>query len=110
MEILGFFAMVLGTLMDPIRTPGYIISGWLIKNLAGALTASILWNLLLYAVIIAPQAAREHSSPRVDVLFASCVGAALMTGMVYFFASRRRKRQHAELAAKEDKSDQEPLA
>jgi hypothetical protein len=60
MEILAFIVMVFASLLDPIRTPGFIISGWVIKNLLGAVVVSILWNVLLYAVIIAPLAAREH--------------------------------------------------
>jgi hypothetical protein len=106
MEILAFIVMVFASLLDPIRTPGFIISGWVIKNLLGAVVVSILWNVLLYAVIIAPLAAREHSSPRSDVFLASCVGATLMTGITFFFASRRRKAKLAErMNPDEDKPD-----
>ena len=110
MEILGFFVMVFASLLDPIRTPGFIISGWVIKNLPGAVVVSLLWNVLLYAVFIAPQAAREQSSPRLDVFFASCVGGALMTGIVFFFASRRRKTKLAEMAEKKDTDENKPSA
>ncbi|NOS72473.1 MAG: hypothetical protein HOP33_21440 [Verrucomicrobia bacterium] len=107
-EIIGFFVMAFASLFDPIRTPGYIISGWAIKNLPGALVASILWNVLIYGVIIMPIDARLQSSTRADLFFASCLGGVFMTGIVYFFASRRRKRQQAEMAAKKDNDENKP--
>ena len=110
MEILGFIVMVFASLLDPIRTPGFIISGWLIKDLLGAIVVSLVWNGILYAVIIMPQAAREQSSPRMDVFLASCVGGALMTGAVFFFASRRRKTKLAEMAEKKDADENKPSA
>ena len=110
MEILGFIVMVFVSLLDPIRTPGFIISGLLIKDLLGAIVVSLVWNGILYALIIMPGQAMEHSSPRMDVFLASCVGGALMTGAVYFFASRRRKIKLAEATEKKDTDENKPSA
>ena len=92
-EILGFFAMMLGTLMDPIALPGYIISGLFIRNLGGALAVSVGWNVALRIIIAALQSGSAYTEqPNIEVVAASFVGAALVTSIVYFFDSKRRKK------------------
>ena len=104
-EILGFLVMMIASLLDPIRTPGYIISGWLVKNCGLAIVISIAWNVLLYVLIIMPAARREHSEPNGAVFFASCCGAALATYITYLIASRSRK---AKEALQSKQKDEEP--
>jgi len=103
MEILIYFPiMIFASLLDPIQTTGYIISGLFIKNLIGALVASIIWNVLLYITIVAPTLAQEQSSFRSDIFFASWLGAILLTGIVYLFASHRRNKKQRDMVVKKD--------
>lgn len=111
MDTFGMFiGMMLGTLMDPIRTPGYFISGWFIKNFAGALVASFIWNVVIYALIIQPRERKDLFELRLDVFFASCAGGLLLTSITFFFAARRRKRQLAGTIAKTECKEQKPEA
>ena len=95
-EILGFLVMMVASLFDPIRTPGYIISGWLIKNCGLAIIVSIAWNVLLYVIIILPVARLEKSEPSGAVFLSSCCGAALATFVTNLIATRIRKSREAE--------------
>lgn len=101
-EILGFFVMMVASLLDPIRTPGYIISGWLVKNCGLAIVISIAWNALLYVVIVIPAARQEHSEPNGEVFFASCCGAALATYVTYLIASKSRKNRESQQTKPKD--------
>lgn len=103
--ILVFLVMMIVSLFDPIRTPGFIISGWLIRNLAGALVVSFLWNLLLYVLIILPAGTREQSAPKMSLFLASSVGGLLLTYVVHIFATKRRRRK-AESSAMAKKENQ----
>jgi hypothetical protein len=95
-QILGFFAMMAGTLMDPIALPCYIASGLFIKKLGVALGASIGFNVAFRIVIAAinsnVEAGVETGPPDIEGIAASLVGAAFVTGIVHLFASRRRTR------------------
>jgi hypothetical protein len=74
-ETLGFFAMMLGTLMDPIALPCYIASGLFIKKLGGALAASIGFSVVFRVVVAAirsnGEGDAETGSPDFEVLAAS---------------------------------------
>lgn len=98
----GFFAMMLGTLTDPIALLGYIISGLLIRNLGWALAASIGWNIVPRTIIRTIESHVEgvEVAPRdSEVVAASFVGAILVTGIVYFFARNHRKKIQMEPAS-----------
>jgi ABC-type Fe3+-siderophore transport system permease subunit len=110
-EILGFFAMMLGTLMDPIATLGYIASGLFIRKFSGALAASIGWNIVLRIVIAALQNGNaDAEQPDAEVVVSSFVGAVFVTAIIYFFASKRRKEVQIEAANKKQKDDAKPDA
>jgi hypothetical protein len=100
-QILGFFAMMLGTLMDPISLPCYIASGLFFKRVSSAMTATIGFYVISRVVLAAIQskveAGIETAPVDMEVRAASFVGAVLVTGIAYFFASRYRK------AAKEER-------
>ena len=112
-ETLGFFAMMLGTLMDPIALPGYIISGLFIRKLGWALVASIGWNIVPRIIIAAIEShieGVETATRDSEVVAASFVGAILVTSAVYFFASKRRKEVQIEAANKKQKDEAKPDA
>jgi ABC-type Fe3+-siderophore transport system permease subunit len=104
-EVCGFFAMMLGTLMDPIATPGYIICGLFIRNLKGALIAAMGWNLILRIVVYALESKNGEPGPDTEVIVASFAGALFATGIVYFIASKKRKQLQAEAANKQQKEN-----
>jgi ABC-type Fe3+-siderophore transport system permease subunit len=105
-EILGFFAMMFGTLADPIATPCYIASGIFFKRLGVALAASIGFNVAFRIIIAALQNKNgDTEQPSTEVLVASFVGAVFVTSIIYFFASRRRKTIQAEAENKKAKPD-----
>jgi len=109
----GFFAMMLGTLTDPIALLGYIISGLLIRNLGWALGVSIGWNIVSLVIIRTIESHVEgvELAPRdSEVVAASFVGAILVTSIVYFIASIRRKRIQTEVANKKQKDEAKPDA
>jgi hypothetical protein len=94
-DILGFLAMILGTLADPIALPCYIAIGIMVRSLAGAL-ASAIGFAVLFRIVIASirsnaEAGVETGSPDFGVIAASVAGAAFATGIVYFCASKYRK-------------------
>jgi hypothetical protein len=86
-QILGFFAMMVGTLMDPIALPCYIASGLFIKKLGGALAASIGFSVAFRIVIAAirsnAEGGAESGSPDFEIVAASFVGAAFVTSIVF---------------------------
>jgi hypothetical protein len=94
-DVLGFFAMMLGTLADPIALPCYIVIGILVRNLAGALATAIgfavVFRLVIAAIRSNAEAGVETGSPDFEVIAASVAGAAFATGIVYFCASKYRK-------------------
>jgi ABC-type Fe3+-siderophore transport system permease subunit len=103
--------MMLGTLMDPITLPGYIISGLFIRKFGGALAASIGWNVVLRIIIAALQSGSAYTEQlNIEAIAASFVGAALVTSIVYFFASKRRKKVQTEAANKKQKGEVKPDA
>ena len=101
-EIIGFLVMMIASLLDPIRTPGYIISGWLVKNCGLAIVISVAWNALSFVVIAMLASRQEHSEPNATVFFASCCGAALATYITFLIASRSRKAKEAQQSKKDD--------
>jgi hypothetical protein len=113
-ETCGFFAMMLGTLMDPIALPAYIISGLFIRKLGGAVAASIGFNVAFRVVMSATKSHVENGietgPPNIEAVTASFVGAALVTNIVYFFASKRRKEVQIEAASKKPKGEAKPDA
>ena len=94
-QILGFFAMMIGTLVDPIALPIYIAIGIFVRNLAGALAASIgfavVFRLVIAAIRSNAEAGGETGSPDFEIIAASVAGAAFATGIAYLCASRYRK-------------------
>ncbi|HXB61150.1 MAG TPA: hypothetical protein VNU95_16375 [Candidatus Acidoferrales bacterium] len=106
-QILGFFAMMLGTLMDPIALPCYVASGLFIKKLGGALVASIGFSVVFRVVVAVirnnAEGGAESGSPDFEVVAASFVGAALVTSIVFLFASMHRKQARKEAAKGETK-------
>ena len=108
-ETLGFFAMVVGTLMDPIAVPCYIASGIFIKKFGGALAASIGFSLIFRVVVAAiksnSEGGAETGSPDIEVVVASFVGAAIVTSVVFLIASNYRKQAQKESAKDEKKPD-----
>ncbi len=106
-DILGFFAMMLGTLMDPIALPCYIASGLFIKKYGGALAASIGFNIVFHVVLSAIQKSQESGAetgmPDGEVLAASLVGAIAVTSLVFLIASKSRQSRKSE-AAKDGKT------
>jgi hypothetical protein len=113
-ETCGFFAMMLGTLMDPIALPAYIISGLFIRNFGGAVGASIGFNVAFRVVVVAIQShgetGVETGPPNIEAVTASFVGAALVTSIVFFFAAIRRKEVQIEAANKKQKDEVKPDA
>jgi hypothetical protein len=113
-QICGFFAMMLGTLMDPIALPAYIISGLFIRKFGGALAASIGFNIAFRIVMAVIQShvesGVETGSPNIEAVAASFFGAAIVTSVVYFFASKRRKEVQMETANKKQKDEAKPDA
>ena len=109
-ETCGFVAMMLGTLMDPIALPAYILSGLFIRKLGGALAASIGFNVAFRVVMAAIKSHVETGPPNIEPVAASFVGAALVTSIVYFFASKRRKEIQIEAANKKQKDEAKPDA
>jgi hypothetical protein len=113
-ETCGFFAMMLGTLMDPIALPCYIASGLFFKKLGGALAASIGFNVAFRVVMAAiksnVEAGVETGPPNIEAVAASFVGAAFVTSIVYFFASKCRKEIQIEAANKKQKDEAKPDA
>lgn len=99
-QILGFFAMMLGSLMDPISLPCYIASGAFFKKYGLAVGASIGFYVISRVVISAIQshqeAGIETGSVDMEVRAASLVGAILVTSIVYLIASKRRKSVKVE--------------
>jgi len=108
-DILGFFAMMAGTLMDPIALPCYIASGLFIKKLGGALAASIGFSVVFRIVVAAirsnAEGGADTGSPDFEVIAASLVGAALVTSIVFLFASMHRKQRQAQAAPDDRKPD-----
>jgi len=108
-QILGFFAMMAGTLMDPIALPCYIASGLFIKKLGGALAASIGFSVVFRIVIAAirsnAEGGADTGSPDFEIIAASFVGAALVTSIVFLFASMYRKQSQTQAAKDERKPD-----
>jgi hypothetical protein len=94
-QILGFFAMMLGSLMDPISLPCYIASGIFFKRVGLAIGASIGFYVVSRLIIAAIQshveAGVETGSVDMEVRVASLAGAVLVTVIAYFCASRYRK-------------------
>ena len=92
-------------LMDPIALPCYIASGLFFKNLGGALAASVGFNVVFRVVLAAissnGRGGVETGSLDFEAIAASIIGAALVTAIVYFFASKRRKRVAKERAKDE---------
>jgi hypothetical protein len=108
--ILGFFAMMLGTLLDPIALPCYIACGLLIRKYIAALAFSIGSNVALHVILSvihkSSDGGAETGSPDLEVMAASIVGAVLVTSILFFFAARRRKEVLVEKAAsKQTKPD-----
>lgn len=101
-QILGFFAMMVGTLMDPIALPCYIAFGLFIKKYGGALAASIGFNIAFHVVLSAIQKSQEGGadtgSPDMEVMAASLVGAVGITSLVFLIASKSRQRRKLEAA------------
>jgi hypothetical protein len=94
-QIAGFFAMMLGTLMDPISLPCYIASGVFFKRFSWAISATIGFYVVSRVVIAAIQskveAGVETGPVDMEVRVASFVGAVLVTSIVYLIASKCRK-------------------
>ena len=99
-QILGFFAMMIGTLVDPIALPIYIAIGIFVRNLAGALAASIgfavVFRLIIAGIRSSAEAGVETGSPDFEIIAASVAGAAFATGITYFCASKFRKSARDE--------------
>lgn len=99
-QIAGFFAMMLGSLMDPISVRCYIASGIFFKRFSWAMTASIVFYVVSRVVLAAIQSklegGAETGSVDMEIRFASFVGAVLVTGIAYFCASKYRKSSKAE--------------
>jgi hypothetical protein len=95
-ETLGFLAMMLGTLMDPIALPCYIAIGLFVRNLGGALAASIGFNVAFRVVMAAIKSNVEGGvqtgSPDFEVVAASIAGGALVTGMSIILLQRTEKK------------------
>jgi hypothetical protein len=104
-EIYGFFAMMFGTLLDSIATPGYIICGLFIRNFNGALLAAMGWNLALRIVVYALESKNGEPAPDMEVIVASFAGALFATGIVYFIASKKRKQVQVVAANKQQKEN-----
>lgn len=94
-QILGFFAMMLGSLMDPISLPCYIASGIFFKRVGLAIGASIgfyvVSRLILAAIQSQVEAGVETGSVDMEARVASLVGAVLVTAIAYFIGSKYRK-------------------
>jgi hypothetical protein len=108
-DILGFFAMMFGTLMDPIALPCYIASGLFIKKYGVAVAASIGLNIVFHVVFSAIQKSQEGGaetgSPDMEVLAASLVGAVAVTSFVFLIASKSRQRRKLEAQKDENTPD-----
>jgi|SRR5690606_4971553 len=105
MEIVLFFASVLGMLMDPLTTGGCLLAGILIKNYWGALTAGVAWVLILQIAIVIPasKAAQANYPPIIMVyaIFAALIATSIAFGIAKLF----RKSKSKETAIESDQSN-----
>jgi len=91
--ILGFFARMLGSLMDPISLPFYIAFGVFFKRYILAISSSIGFYIIARILLSVIESHQEGIETRINIGFASFVGAVLFTSLVYLIASMCRKNK-----------------
>jgi len=106
MSVAGFFATMLGTMLDPVGLVGYILAGIFIRGIWWVLLAAAAWAAVMTVLV---QAITATLTPaEIWGLFpARLVGALFVTGVTYWIASAVRKSKKAKLAAEtaQDKAE-----
>ena len=91
-ELVGFFAVVVGVLTDPIALIGYVLAGASAKKLYIALCAGMAWaiavHLIVAANVIFPG---PELSESVRVLLARIVGSVIAVLIVWLIARQIRR-------------------
>lgn len=106
MSVAGFFATMLGTMLDPVGLVGYALAGIFIRGIWWVLLAAAAWAAVM-TVLVQTITATLTPAEIWGLFPARLVGALLVTSVTYWIASavRKSKKAKAEAEATPEKTE-----